>query len=128
MCVTPDPAVIQLTAPVRLFARHRRTGRSPSTAGVWGWALLGEIVPTSQRAEGSSAGATVNWTANLVVSLIFLPLLVAVGEAITFWIFAVVCLVGVAFVTKWVPETRGRHANEIGEDLHRRWDLAHCAS
>lgn len=88
------------------------------------WVLLGEIFPTSERAVGSSAGATMNWTANFVVSLVFLPLLAAVGEAVTFWIFAVVCLLGVAFVTKWVPETRGRHAQEIGEDLHRRWNLS----
>lgn len=92
------------------------------------WVLLGEIFPTSERAEGSSAGATVNWTANFVVSLVFLPLLAAVGEAVTFWIFAVVCLLGVAFVTKWVPETRGRHVEEIGEDLHRRWNLADSTS
>ncbi|MEO5724774.1 MAG: sugar porter family MFS transporter, partial [Ilumatobacteraceae bacterium] len=87
------------------------------------WVLLGEIFPTSERAVGSSSGATVNWTANFVVSLVFLPLLQAVGEAATFWIFAAVCLVGIGFVAKWVPETRGRHAEEIGEDLHRRWNL-----
>lgn len=88
------------------------------------WVLLGEIFPTGERAVGSSAGATVNWTANFVVSLVFLPLLKGVGEAVTFWIFAAICLAGIAFVTKWVPETRGRHATEIGDDLQRRWNLA----
>lgn len=38
------------------------------------WVLFGEIFPTSERAEGSSAGATVNWVANFAVSLVFLPL------------------------------------------------------
>ena len=88
------------------------------------WVLLGEIFPTGERAVGSSAGATVNWAANFVVSLVFLPLFQGLGEAITFWIFALVCLAGIAFVTKRVPETRGRHAEEIGEDLHRRWGLS----
>lgn len=32
-----------------------------------------------------------------------------------------IALLGVAFVAKWVPETRGRHADEVGEDLRRRW-------
>ena len=88
------------------------------------WVLLGEIFPTGERAVGSSAGATVNWMANFVVSLVFLPLLKGVGEAVTFWIFAAICLAGIAFVTKWVPETRGRHATEIGDDLHHRWNLS----
>ncbi|WP_016827864.1 sugar porter family MFS transporter [Streptomyces viridosporus] len=87
------------------------------------WVLLGEIFPPAQRAEGSSAGATVNWLSNFVVSLLFLPLISAVGEGPTFWIFAVICVLGVAFVARWVPETRGRHIDEVGEDLHRRWNV-----
>lgn len=88
------------------------------------WVMLGEIFPPDQRAEGSSAGATVNWISNFVVSLVFLPLITAIGQAPTFWIFAVICALGLAFVAKWVPETRGRHADEVGEDLHRRWNVS----
>ncbi len=87
------------------------------------WVLLGEIFPPAQRAEGSSAGATVNWLSNFVVSLLFLPLIGAIGQAPTFWIFAVICALGVVFVAQWVPETRGRHADEVGEDLRRRWNV-----
>ena len=88
------------------------------------WVLLGEIFPSNERAVGSSAGATVNWAANFVVSLAFLPLFQGLGEAVTFWLFGLVCLAGIGFVARWVPETQGRHADEIGEDLHRRWDLS----
>ncbi|MEU3950430.1 MFS transporter [Streptomyces sp. NPDC029526] len=86
------------------------------------WVLLGEIFPPAQRAEGSGAGATVNWLSNFVVSLLFLPLISAIGEGPTFWIFAGICVIGVGFVAKWVPETRGRHIDEVGQDLHRRWN------
>ncbi|SDD54629.1 sugar porter family MFS transporter [Streptomyces prasinopilosus] len=86
------------------------------------WVLLGEIFPPAQRAEGSGAGSTVNWFSNFVVSLLFLPLISLIGEGPTFWIFAVVCALGVVFVAKWVPETRGRNIDEVGEDLHRRWN------
>ncbi|MEV0695912.1 MFS transporter, partial [Streptomyces sp. NPDC050388] len=72
-------------------------------------------------AEGSSAGATVNWLSNFAVSLVFLPLISAIGEASTFWIFAAICVLGVGFVARFVPETRSRHADEVGADLHRRW-------
>ncbi|MET8115995.1 sugar porter family MFS transporter [Streptomyces prasinus] len=86
------------------------------------WVLLGELFPPAQRAEGSSAGATVNWLSNFVVSLLFLPLISAIGEGPTFWIFAAICVLGVGFVARFVPETRGRHADEVGADLHRRWN------
>ncbi|MFI8305361.1 sugar porter family MFS transporter [Streptomyces sp. NPDC085927] len=86
------------------------------------WVMLGELFPPAQRAEGSSAGSTVNWLSNFVVSLVFLPLISVIGHGPTFWIFAVVCAAGTAFVAKWVPETRGRHADEVGEDLRRRWN------
>lgn len=88
------------------------------------WVLLGEVFPSAQRAEGASAGATVNWIANFLVSLAFLPLVNAIGQAATFWVFAVVCVLGLAFVAKWVPETRDRGADEVGADLRRRWNMS----
>ncbi|MEV0195218.1 sugar porter family MFS transporter [Nonomuraea sp. NPDC050691] len=87
------------------------------------WVLLGELFPPALRATGSSAGATINWLSNFLVSLVFLPLIAAIGQASTFWTFAVICALGMAFVAKWVPETRGRHADEVGRDLHRRWKV-----
>src|SRR5699024_3394764 len=88
------------------------------------WVLLGEDFPTAQRAEGASAGATVNWLSNFLVSLAFLPLVNGNGQAATFWVCAVICVLGLAFVAKWVPETRGRGADEVGADLRRRWNMS----
>lgn len=87
------------------------------------WVLLGEIFPPALQAEGSSAGATVNWLSNFVVSLAFLPLMKSIGEATTFWVFAGICAIGLVFVSIWVPETRARHIDEVGKDLHRRWGV-----
>ena len=86
------------------------------------WVLLGELFPPAQRATGSSAGATVNRLSNFVVSLLFPPVVTAIGQAPTFWIFAVICLLDLGFVAKWVPETRNRRSDEVGADLHRRWN------
>lgn len=64
-----------------------------------------------------------NWFSNFVVSLLFLPLIGAIGEGPTFWIFAAVCVLGVAFVVRFVPETRGRRKDDVTSDLHRRWNV-----
>ena len=88
------------------------------------WVLLGELFPADHRATGSSVGATVNWVSNFLVSLLFLPVIEAIGQGPTFWIFAAICVVGVAFVAKWVPETQNRNADEVGVDLRRRWKVS----
>ena len=84
------------------------------------WVLLGEIFPSQDRAEGVSAGSTMNWTANFVVSLAFLPLVSAIGQGQTFWLFAVVCAFGIWFVGRYVPETKDREYSEINAELQAR--------
>lgn len=85
------------------------------------WVLLGEVFPARERAEGAAVGSTTNWLANFAISLAFLPLVNAIGQGETFWLFAVVCAVGVWFVGRYVPETRDRRQEEIDADLRARW-------
>jgi MFS transporter, SP family, galactose:H+ symporter len=85
------------------------------------WVILGEVFPPRKRAEGAAAGSTTNWLSNFVVSLLFLPLVGWIGQGETFFIFAVVSLVGVGFVARWVPETRQRNYLEVAAELQRRW-------
>ena len=87
------------------------------------WILLGELFPTEHQATGSSVGATVNWLANFLVSLLFLPIIELIGQGPTFWIFAVICLVGLVFVVRFVPETRDRDAETVSADLRGRWGV-----
>ncbi|WP_419995174.1 sugar porter family MFS transporter [Streptomyces boninensis] len=88
------------------------------------WTLIGEIFPPSARAEGSAASTAVNWISNFIVSLAFLPLASAIGQGETFWIFAAICAVAFFFVSKYVPETRGRDPEEIETALHERFGHA----
>jgi MFS family permease len=86
------------------------------------WLLITEIFPTRARAGGASAATAANWFWNVVVGLSFLPLATAVGQGETFWIFAVVCALGVVFVNRRVPETKGRSFSEIDADVRHRWE------
>ncbi|NRQ39325.1 sugar porter family MFS transporter [Nonomuraea sp. NN258] len=89
------------------------------------WALIGEIFPPRARAGGSSASTAVNWASNFVVSLVFLPVANALGQGPTFWIFAVVSLIGALFVARFVPETKGRDFSEVDDDLQARFGHGH---
>jgi sugar porter (SP) family MFS transporter len=72
------------------------------------WVLAAEIFPARERAAGASIATAVNWFANFLVGLMFLPLAGAIGQGPTFWIFAAVCALGFVFVYRKVPETKGR--------------------
>jgi MFS family permease len=85
------------------------------------WVIIGEIFPPRAKAEGVSAGSTVNWLSNFAVSLAFLPVVDAIGQGETFWIFAVICLVGLWFVGRYVPETKEREFETVDADLQTRW-------
>ncbi|WP_411080811.1 sugar porter family MFS transporter [Streptomyces sp. cmx-18-6] len=85
------------------------------------WTLLGEIFPPSVRAEGSSVATAVNWVSNFIVSLAFLPLAALIGQGETFWIFAGICVLAFFFVGRYLPETRGRDAEQIEAALQSRF-------
>ncbi|WNI26653.1 sugar porter family MFS transporter [Streptomyces sp. ITFR-16] len=85
------------------------------------WTLLGEIFPPSVRAEGSSLSTAVNWIANFIISLAFLPLANAIGQGETFWIFAGICVLAFVFVSRYVPETRDRDPEQIEAALQSRF-------
>jgi sugar porter (SP) family MFS transporter len=84
------------------------------------WLLIAEVFPAEARAEGAAVSSTTNWLANFVVGLLFLPLIEAIGEGPTFWIFAVICMAGLVFVNRYVPETRGRSFADIDAELRAR--------
>ncbi|QKW24859.1 sugar porter family MFS transporter [Streptomyces seoulensis] len=85
------------------------------------WVLVGEVFPPSERAVGSSASTTVNWLSNFVVSQAFLPLAGVLGQGQTFWLFGVVCLLGLGFVARFVPETKDRDYDSVDADLQSRF-------
>jgi MFS transporter, SP family, galactose:H+ symporter len=92
------------------------------------WVLIGEIFQPRVRAEGVSSGSTLNWLSNFAVSLAFLPVVNAIGQGETFWIFGVICAFGVWFVWRYVPESRERNFGEVDADLQARWGRPHAAT
>jgi sugar porter (SP) family MFS transporter len=84
------------------------------------WLLVPEISPPEARAACASVAAAVNWFTSFVVGLAFAPLVNAIGQGLTFWIFAGVCALGYLFAQRCVPETKDRPFSEIDAELRAR--------
>jgi sugar porter (SP) family MFS transporter len=81
------------------------------------WLLISEIYPVRIRGQAMSVATMANWGANFVVTVSFLTLLSAIGNAGTFFLFGGLSLVAVAYFRWQVPETKNRTLQEIERDL-----------
>lgn len=105
-------AVISLMAYVASFA---------ISLGPIFWLLISEIYPLKIRGLAQSTAATFNWGSNLIVSLMFLPLLEVLGPSWTYWLYALLTIAAWLFAYFLVPETKGRTLEEI----ERVWQARH---
>ncbi|KAK9294252.1 hypothetical protein QLX08_011078 [Tetragonisca angustula] len=76
------------------------------------WFLVSELFNQSARPAATSVAIAVNWTANFIVSIGFLPLQEALGAHV-FIIFATIQAFFVFFIYKKVPETKNKTMEEI---------------
>ncbi|MCM2979399.1 sugar porter family MFS transporter [Niallia circulans] len=79
------------------------------------WLMLSEIFP--QRVRGLGMGVTVFclWITNFLIGFSFPILMANIGLSTTFFVFVVLGVVAIAFVKKYLPETRGRSLEELEE-------------
>jgi sugar porter (SP) family MFS transporter len=77
------------------------------------WLLNAEIYPLSVRSKAAGIGTMANWTFNFIVSLTFLLLIEALGRPGAFWFYGAIGILTLAFCWKLVPETKGKHLEEI---------------
>ena len=81
------------------------------------WLLISEIFPLAVRGRGMSVATVANWGSNFAVTLIFPPLVEALGSAAAFLAFAVLSIGAFIFTYQVVPETKGRSLEEIESQL-----------
>ncbi len=77
------------------------------------WLLNAEIYPLEVRSKAAAAGTMANWTFNFIVSLTFLSLIDALGSGGAFLFYAAMCAVTFVFCMRLVPETKGKHLEDI---------------
>jgi MFS transporter, SP family, arabinose:H+ symporter len=83
--------------------------------GGTGWLLQGEVFPTSIRGRAGGIGAAVDWLANYALVILFPVLQAGIGLGWVMMIFAGLCVVGVVFVYRFLPETKGKSVEDISK-------------
>ena len=91
------------------------------------WLLNAEIYPLSVRSKAAGVGTMANWTFNFIVSLTFLLLIEALGRSGAFWFYGAIGIVTLIFCWKLVPETKGKHLEDIQAEFQARVDRRHGA-
>ena len=89
------------------------------------WTLCSEIQPLQGRDFGVSISTFTNWAANWLVGNTFLTLLATLGQANTFWLFAILNAGFILFILFLVPETKGVSLESIEHKLLAGEKLRH---
>lgn len=77
------------------------------------WTVINEIFPSRVRGRAVAVATAANWGSAWLVSQFFLTLTDAIGQSGTFLLFAFFSVVAFVWVTRLVPETKGRTLEEI---------------
>jgi sugar porter (SP) family MFS transporter len=84
------------------------------------WLLNAEIYPLEVRSKAAAVGTMANWLFNFLVSLTFLLLIDALGRGGAFLFYAVICVITFFFCKRLVPETKGKHLEDITAVFEQR--------
>ena len=83
------------------------------------WVLLSELYPLKYRGLAIGVIAFVNSLISSLVQLVFPWELSTLGNALTFFIFGIIALIGFFFMIRLVPETKGKSLEELEKELAR---------
>lgn len=77
------------------------------------WLMLAEIFPLRLRGMGMGISVFCLWIANFFIGLTFPVLLESIGLSTTFFFFTALGLAAIAFVKRFLPETKDRTLEEL---------------
>lgn len=80
------------------------------------WVVLAEIFPTRVRGRAMAIATVLLWAANFAVTLSF-PILLEELSGYVFFVYAGLCIVALAFILRFLPETKGKTL----EAIERSW-------
>ena len=81
------------------------------------WVVISEIFPNRIRGAAMSVAVCALWIACFILTYTFPLLNKKCGAAGTFWLYAVVCVLGFVFIFFKLPETKGKSLEQIEREL-----------
>ena len=87
------------------------------TLGPTAWVVISEIFPNRIRGAAMAVAVASLWIGCFVLTYTFPLLNYWLGAAGTFWVYAGICLAGLAFLTVRLPETKGKSLEQIEREL-----------
>lgn len=91
-----------------------------ASLGLAMWLVNSEVFPTEVRGKAGSAGLATHWVLNLLISVTVLTTINALSPSGLFWLYAVLGGLGLLFLHRRLPETRGRTLEEVDAQLNGR--------
>ncbi|WP_052866533.1 sugar porter family MFS transporter [Streptomyces niger] len=85
------------------------------------WLMLAELFPMRMRGFGMGIAAVVLWLTNFAIGLVFPSMVAGLGVSGTFFVFVVLGVLAIAFVKRYVPETKGRSLETLETELRARY-------
>lgn len=84
------------------------------------WVLLAEIFPTRVRGVAMATCTFALWTGCTTLTFSFPSLNASLGSSGTFWLYAVICLSGLAYFLRRLPETKGKSLEDIEKEFENK--------
>jgi MFS transporter, SP family, arabinose:H+ symporter len=114
MLLTGLPEIIVVMIALNAFVASFAIG-----VGGTGWLLQGEVFPTAVRGQAAAIAASVDWVANFALIEVFPVWQTGIGLGWIMVCFAVTCLLAIAFVHRFLPETKNRSVEEVVQIFER---------
>jgi sugar porter (SP) family MFS transporter len=91
-----------------------------ASLGVAIWLVNSEVFPTAVRGKASSVGTLTHWSLDFLISISVLTLISTITATGLFWLYGVLGLLGLAYLYRNLPETKGRSLEDIDAELQSR--------
>ncbi len=112
-----NAAAIEINARLILFAILGFVASFAMSIGPIMWVLFSELFPNRVRGMAISFVGLINSATAFLVTLVFPWELENLGNATTFLIYGAIAVIGLVFVMRILPETKGRSLEQLEQDL-----------
>ena len=84
------------------------------------WVILSEIFPNSIRGTAMAIATTSLWIACFILTYTFPWLNKLLNASGTFWLYALICLIGFLYIRRNLVETKGKTLEEVEKLLTKK--------